>query len=183
MHVARTREARLSKLGSDVNMGRLEHRESLRILLPRLLPRAIAWAEQVAGDAAACGTRLGARELTDARFVGVHHPEKIRVCVVESLPVPADKELLAAARKTGLLGPTTGLTLGYSILICHGHMSRRLLTHECRHVMQFERAGSLACFLTRYLDAVVQHGYWACEFERDARAHELADEVRPHSTV
>jgi hypothetical protein len=166
-------------------MRRLQHREDLRIILPRLLPRAVAWAEEVAAQAAACGTRLSARELVDAQSVGVRHAETIRVCVVESIPLPADKELLAAARTTGLLGPTTGLTLGYSILICHGHMSRRLLTHECRHVMQFERAGSLACFLTRYLDAVVQHGYWDCEFERDARAHELPDDVpsRFHSAA
>src|SRR5262245_16949312 len=157
------------------SMGRLQHRKPLQALLPRLLPRAIAWAQEVAASAAACGTRLGARALVDARSVGVCHPENIRVCMVENLPLPSDRELLAAARKTGLLGPSTGLTLGYSILICYGHMSRRLLTHECRHVMQFERAGSLASFLTQYLDAVVRFGYWDCEFERDARAHELPD--------
>src|SRR5262245_58508418 len=166
-------------------MRRLQHRADLRALFPRLLPRAVAWAEGVAAQAAACGTRLSTRQLADARSVGVRHAQAIRLCVVESIPLPADKELLAAARRTGLLGPTTGLTLGYSIVICQGHMSRRLLSHECRHVMQFERAGSLACFLTCYLDAVVQHGYWDCEFERDARAHELADDTpsRPRSAA
>ena len=68
-----------------------------------------------------------------------------------------------------------GLTLGYSILICHGQMCRRLLSHECRHVFQYEQAGSIASFLPRYLESVIQVGYWDCPFERDARAHELAD--------
>jgi hypothetical protein len=147
----------------------------LRTLLPQLLPRAIAWAETVAADAAARGTALSPSGLVDARAVGVRRPECIRVSMVDSLPLPSDRELLAAARQTGLLGPTTGLTLGYSILICHGHMSRRLLSHECRHVMQFERAGSIAAFLPGYLGAIVEVGYWDCPFERDARAHELPD--------
>ncbi len=54
-------------------------------------------------------------------------------------------------------------------------MSRRLLSHEFRHVAQFERAGSIAAFLPVYLESVVQEGYWGCRFEQDARAHELAD--------
>jgi len=114
--------------------------------------------------------------LADARTVGVQRPEQIRVLMVDHLPLPADPELQAAALQTGLLGPNmTGLTLGYSILICDGHLSRRLLSHECRHVTQFEHAGSIASFLPAYLSAIVQVGYWNCQFEQDARAHELSD--------
>jgi len=69
----------------------------------------------------------------------------------------------------------SGLTLGYTILICHGHLSRRLLSHECRHVAQYEQAGSIASFLPTYLGAIVQVGYWNCPFEQDARSHELSD--------
>jgi hypothetical protein len=69
----------------------------------------------------------------------------------------------------------TGLTLGYAILICHGHMSRRLLSHECRHVAQYEQARSIAALLPAYLGSIVQDGYWNCPFEQDARAHELSD--------
>lgn len=148
----------------------------LQALLPRLLPRAIAWAEAVAADAAATGTALNEPDLAIASAVGVQRPENIRVLMVDRLPLPPDPELQAAAVQTGLLGPTmTGLTLGYSILICHGHMSRRLLSHECRHVFQYERAGSIASFLPSYLGSIVQVGYWNCPFEQDARAQELSD--------
>ena len=149
---------------------------NLQALLPRLLPQAVAWAEAVAADVVARGRGLSALRLVDARAVGVQRPENIRVLMVDRLPLPADPELQAAAVHTGLLGPTmTGLTLGYAILICHGHMSRRLLSHECRHVAQYEQVGSIASFLPAYLGSIVQVGYWNCPFEQDARAHELSD--------
>ena len=146
----------------------------LQTLLPQLLPRAVAWAQEVATDVAARGTALSASALADARAVGVRQPDSIRVLMVDRLPLPSDPQLQAAAIQTGLLGPTmAGLALGYSILICHGHVSRRLLSHECRHVAQYEQSGSIAAFLPAYLGAIIQFGYWNCPFEQDARAHEL----------
>ena len=133
----------------------------LQALLPRLMPRAITWAEEVAVDVASRGSALGESSLSDARTMGVQRPESIRVLMVEHLPLPPDAELRSAAQQIGLLGPEmTGLTLGHSILICHGRMNRRLLSHECRHVFQYEQAGSIALFLPRYLDSIVQVGYW-----------------------
>jgi hypothetical protein len=150
----------------------------LEAQLPQLLPRVIAWAEAVAADVAARGVGLNASALADAKAVGVQQPENIRVLVVNHLPLPTDPELQAAAVQTGLLGPTmTGLTLGYAILICQGHMSRRLLSHECRHVAQYEHAGSITSFLPVYLASIVQPGvgYKNSPFEQDALAHELPD--------
>lgn len=148
----------------------------LQALLPHLIPRAIAWAEEVAADSASRGSVLDPSSLLDARTLGVQRPESIRVLMVEHFPLPSDAELRAAALQTGLLGPEmSGLTLGYSILIRHGRLCRRLLSHECRHVFQYEQAGSIASFLPLYLDSIVRVGYWDCPFEEDARAHELAD--------
>ena len=150
----------------------------LQARLPQLLPRAIAWAETVAADVAARGVGLSASALADARAVGVQRPENVRVLMVVQLPLPTDPELQAAAVQTGLLGPTMiGLTLGYAILICQGHMSRRLLSHECRHVAQYEHAGSIGSFLPVYLASIIQPGvgYGNSPFEQDALAHELPD--------
>ena len=148
----------------------------LQAMFPQLLPRAIAWAQDVAADAAARGTSLTASSLADAATVGVQRPESIRVLMIDRLPIPSDPDLQRAALQTGLLGPhATGLTLGYSILICHGHFGRRLLSHECRHVAQYEQAGSIESFLPIYLRSIMQFGYWDCPFEREARAHELPD--------
>lgn len=144
--------------------------------LPRLMPRAVAWAEVVAAHVASTGEPLDASGLSDAKTVGVQRPERVRVLMVDHLPLPSDSDLQAAALETGLLGPTmTGLTLGHSILIRHGQMSRRLLSHECRHVFQYEQAGSIAEFLPLYLQSIMQVGYFDSPFEKDARAHEMPD--------
>ena len=112
-----------------------------------------------------------------ARHVGVKKPELVRVEIVgDRLPMPDDPVLQAAAAQAGLLGPgMAGLTLGHSIFICRGHNTRRLLSHELRHVFQYEQHGSIAAFLPVYLAQVLEVGYQDAEFERDAREHELRD--------
>ncbi len=149
---------------------------SSKALLPIVLPQTIDWCHVTAQAAATQGASLTPTALSDARTVGVRHPERIRVLVVDELPTPNNAVLATAAASLGFLGPqTAGLTLGYSILVRRGRLSRRLLSHECRHVAQFEAAGSLSAFLTQYLEEVVEVGYEECSFEADARAHELAN--------
>jgi hypothetical protein len=145
--------------------------------LPKLIPRAIAWAEDRAAKAAAVGTPLNASEMEVARAVGVAQPERVRVEIVgERLPMPDDALLQAAAVQAGLMGAgMVGLTLGYAIFICRGHKTRRLLSHELRHVHQYEQHGSIAGFLPIYLKQVIEVGYRDAPFERDAREHELRD--------
>jgi hypothetical protein len=141
--------------------------------LPVLLPRAVAWAEARYKDAAIHGRPLNRDESALAQAVGVVHPELIRVLVADSLPVPDDPELAAAALETGLLGPgMVGLTLGYSVLVCRDHESTQLLSHEFRHVHQYERSGSIARFLPIYLGQILEFGYFSAPFEVDAWAHE-----------
>lgn len=148
----------------------------LQAALPLLLPKAIAWAEEQARQVASSGRSLTERERELARGVGVAQPERIRVVLVDILPLPEDPALRAAALQAGLLGPgMVGLTLGHSVFICRGHETLRLLSHEFRHVYQYEQAGSIAAFLPGYLQQVVQLGYANTAFEKDARAHERAD--------
>jgi hypothetical protein len=141
--------------------------------LPHLLPRAIAWAKGQSRQSAKRGRKLTPQEQDLARAVGVTKPERIRVAVVATLPLPDDLELRAAALHTGLLGPgMTGLTLGYAVIVCHDHETTRLLSHEFRHVYQYEQAGGIAAFLPPYLEEIVRVGYHNTSFERDAAAHE-----------
>jgi hypothetical protein len=145
--------------------------------LPVLLPGAIAWAERRAKRAAAVGAPLTPEEEQVARAVDVAQPERVRIEMVgDSLPMPDDPALRAAAVQAGLLGQgMVGLTLGHSIFICRGRKSRRLLSHELRHVHQYEQYGSIAAFLPVYLKQVIEVGYANAPLERDARAHELRD--------
>ena len=149
----------------------------LRRELPPLLPGAIAWAEARAKKAAEVGSPLTSDELNMARAVGVTTPELVRIEIVgDRLPVPDDPILKAAATQAGLLGPgMVGLTLGHSIFICEGHRTRRLVSHELRHVFQYEQHGSIAGFLPVYLAQVLEVGYQNAAFERDARAREVRD--------
>jgi hypothetical protein len=149
----------------------------LRAQLPRLLPRAIAWAEERERKAVEGGAPLTAAEQQIARKVGVARPELVRVEMVgDSLPMPDDPDLRAAALLAGLLCPRmAGLTLGHAIFICRGHRTRRLLSHELRHVQQYEQHGSIAGFLPVYLAQVLERGYDDAPFEQDARDHEWDD--------
>ena len=148
----------------------------LRAALPLLLPGAIKWAEAHAREAAATGVALTGCQADIARCVGVQRPELIRVVVVDSLPLPEDPTLRAAALQTGLLGPhMAGLTLGYSVFVVRGHQSVRLLSHEFRHVHQYEAHGSIAAFLPVYLQQIVEVGYDNAPSELDAQAHEIRD--------
>ena len=144
--------------------------------LPKLLPLAIAWAEARSDEVAVHGVPLTAARLRLARSVGVQRPEAIRISEVHRLPLPDDPGLRRAAVETGLLGPrTVGVTFGYSVLMLTGHGSNRLISHECRHVHQYEQAGSIAAFLPLYLNQIATVGYSLAPFEIDARSHERDD--------
>jgi hypothetical protein len=145
----------------------------LQAALPFLLPKAIEWAEGEANSAAATGQALNDSEQQVARRVGVLRPELIRVALVGSLPMPDDPALRSAAIQTGLLSPNSaGLTLGYLVFVRRGQDTLRLLSHEFRHVHQYEQAGSIAAFLSVYLQQIAQFGYANAPLEADARAHE-----------
>jgi hypothetical protein len=145
----------------------------LAAALPKLLPRAIAWVEAKSAEVAASGTPLTESELRLARRVGVQRLELVRIALVRQLPLPEDPELRYAALETGLLGPRmVGVTFGHSIYVVIGHRTNRLLSHECRHVYQYETAGSISLFLPQYMQQIVAHGYESSPFEIDARNHE-----------
>jgi hypothetical protein len=146
----------------------------LAAALPRLLPKAIAWAEARSTEITASGAPLTNLELRLAHLVGVQEPERVRILEVRQIPQPEDPELREAVAATGLIGPRTiGLTLGYGIYIVAGHSTNRLVSHECRHVYQYETAGSIGSFLPVYLAQIATDGYEAAPLEMDARAHEL----------
>jgi len=146
----------------------------LATVLPLLLPKAIEWANARSQEILTGGEPLSETGLELARAVGVSQPEKIRVSIVQSLPLPEDQTLRAVALETGLLGEgMVGLTLGYGIYVCTGHIDNRLVSHECRHVFQYEEAGSIEGFLPIYLEQIAIYGYDNAPYEIDARTHEI----------
>jgi hypothetical protein len=106
--------------------------------------------------------------------VGVQHPARIRLLQIDSIPQPVDPLLQRVAAELHFLGPDTiGLTLGYGVYLRKGYVTDRLLSHEFRHVQQYDVAGSAENFITAYLQQIFQYGYRNSPYEVDARAHEI----------
>jgi len=149
---------------------------SLESVLPALLPKAIGWVNEQSTHILNTGAPLSDVGIRLARAVGVTFPGKIRVSTVPNLPLPDDPQLRAVALETGLLGEgMIGVTFGYGIYVCAGHVDNRLVSHECRHVFQYEVAGSIEAFLPVYLGQIATVGYFDAPLEVDARTHELDD--------
>ncbi len=145
----------------------------LAVVLPRLLPHAIAWMHAQEFKILASGRALTDIETKLAIAVSVHDPARVRIKLVAQIPAPANPELCAIAFQTSLIGPHTGgITLGRGIYIRDGHFTDRLISHELRHVHQYETAGSIAAFLKNYLEQLATVGYERAPLELDAVQHE-----------
>ena len=138
--------------------------------MPVFLPLAVKWASQQERKILLAGVPLTEPHFSDARLMGVTHPEKIRLLKVARIPIPAGRLLRSAATLTGLISAeTAGMALRYGIFIradCWD--DRRLIAHECAHTAQYERFGGFAEFLRRYLRECLEDGYPAGPLEQEA---------------
>jgi hypothetical protein len=140
-----------------------------------IAPRAMEWAERVSTGTLQSGQGLNARQQEIARRSGVRNPGAIRLLVVDEIPLPEEPALKVAAKTVGLAqSSAAGMTLGYAVLVHRGYENdARLLSHEFRHVAQYESAGGIRPFLAIHLPHLLEFGYEDSPFEVDARAHEI----------
>jgi hypothetical protein len=138
------------------------------------------WAEAQATQSLAKGVPLTRAQQSMAQSVGVLHPSRVRLLLVDELPAPDHPALVAAAGRIGLMPQAAdGMTLGYAVLIRRdAENDEKLLRHELRHVAQYESRGGIGPFLAEHIPALLRYGYAASPFERDARAHETATAAR-----
>ena len=119
----------------------------------RLLPLAYEWAKTQEQFILERGTPLGSRYSADAGRVGVQDCARVRVLVVDRIPLPDDDELAAAARRSQIITDTCrGVAIGHGIIIradCWG--DREVVLHQLVHVAQCERSGGLQSFVREYL--------------------------------
>jgi hypothetical protein len=142
--------------------------------LPTLAPRVVAWAQRMESESVHEGVPLTPALQRLARDVGVRDIARVRVVAVDRVPLPDEAPLRAAAVQVGLSQESaSGITLGYAIYARRGEEGDvRLLSHELRHVAQYEAAGGIPAFLLRHLEDLARFGYEDSPFEVDARAHE-----------
>ncbi len=140
-------------------------------LFEELLPLAGAWAADQERMILQSGVSLTELQLSDARHVGVIHPERVRLLRVGQIPAPSHPMLAAAAVATNLISPSTGgMTLRYGVFIrtdCWEH--RLLVAHEFVHVAQYEQLGGFEAFLRPYLfECTTPPGYPNGPMEQEA---------------
>ncbi len=83
-----------------------------------LLPLACVCAEEQERIILRDGVALATAQIGDAKRVGITHPERVRLRVVDQILMPTNPVLRAAAEMTGLISPlTAGSTLRYGIFI------------------------------------------------------------------
>lgn len=136
----------------------------------QILPLAAAWAEEQEKRILDSGVALTSAQIRDAHAVGVSHPERVRLFMIEAIPMPEHPVLRAAGEATGLISPfTAGLTLRYGIYIRSDLAGdRALIAHELVHTGQYERRGSILAFLRQYLHECLTIGYPAAPMEQEA---------------
>ncbi len=122
-------------------------------LVQELGPLALAWARETEALILNRGSVLSANAMADATRAGVQEPSRIRVLVVDRIPLPEDARLAQASRRAHIITEASrAVTIGHGIMLrveCWG--DRELLLHQLVHVAQCERCGGLEAFVQQYL--------------------------------
>lgn len=144
----------------------------------RLAPLAFQWAKTQEAYVLKHGVPLTARQLADARRAGVQDCARVRVLVVDRIPLPEDVELADAARRAQIITDACrGVAIGHGIIIrADSWQQRELLLHQLVHVAQCERSGGLESFVDAYLcDRRSCPDFSVGSLEHEARglAHEI----------
>jgi hypothetical protein len=143
-------------------------------LLKLILPDAITWVEYQSTFISAIGLPLNSRQMDIAKRVGVTELHKVRLLMTDRIPLPSSGVLRETGLRTGLIDPDlAGMAFGHSIVITKENLTNRLLSHELRHVHQYERFGSIAAFMAEYLSQIISVGYEYSALELDAQAYEI----------
>ena len=148
-------------------------------ILPLLLPVATLWVEREERKILRRGIPLSPDGLMDAAKMGVAHPERIRLMVVERIPWLNGPFMKLLSRAMPAVScNTVGLSLRYGIYIRSRYRDdRHLIAHECVHTGQYERCGNVAGFLRAYFTECLETGYPDAPMEQEAikRSAELGN--------
>lgn len=119
----------------------------------QLLPFAYEWAKEQEKFILSHGNPLSARHMADARLAGVQDCARVRVLVVDRIPLPEDPDLAEACRRIPIITEDTRCVgFGYALIIrVDAWNDRELILHNLVHIAQCERAGSLEEWCRQYL--------------------------------
>ena len=118
-----------------------------------LLPFAYQWAREQEEFVLSHGNPLSPRHVADARLAGVEDCTRVRVLVVDRIPIPEDQQLAEASRRVGIITEDTRCVgFGHALIIrVDAWNDRELILHNLVHIAQCERAGGLEQWCRQYL--------------------------------
>jgi len=130
----------------------------------------VDWSEKCEAQILAVGTPLSMQQISDAKLVGVRHPDKIRLHKVDNIPIPNDPIVKKVAKQLEIFPKCmAALTLRYGIFVQKGcWCDRELLLHEFAHTAQYERIGSIKKYMKRYIMELLSSGHAASRLEMEA---------------
>lgn len=138
----------------------------------QLLPLAYQWTKAQEELVLAHGTALSPQHMADARLAGVRDCERIRILVVDRIPLPEGGELAEAARRARIITEDTRCVgFGHAIIIrAEAWGDRELLLHNLVHIAQCERSGGLEQWVKQYLvDRQNSASFTISSLEEEAR--------------
>ena len=152
-----------------------------------LLQVAYQWAKAQEDFVLGRGTPLGPQHIADALRAGVQDPSRVRVLVVDRIPVPDHKELAEAARRTGIITHDTRCVGFGHVLIVRADSwgDRELILHNLVHIAQCERSGGLEQWVKQYLGdrhTCAQFTIGSLEEEARGLARKICSEQMTHSS-
>jgi len=118
-----------------------------------LLPLAYEWCKATEEFVLTHGAPLGRRHLADAKLAGVEDCARIRLMVVDRIPLPDHPELADATRRAQIITEETRcIGFGHALIVrADAWADRELLVHNLVHIAQCERSGGLRAWVYRYL--------------------------------
>ena len=138
----------------------------------RLVPVACEWVRAQEQLILSRGFPLDGRYAADADRIGIRDVDRVRILVVDRVPLPDDESLAAAARQTQIItAASRAVALGHGIIIrADAWNDRELMLHQLVHIAQCERSGGLEPFVQEYLcDRDRSDEFSLGAFEEEAR--------------
>lgn len=134
-----------------------------------LLPALIIWITRQEKRILRDGRPLSPEERAAASEVGVQEPEKLRIAVVDRVPMPGPVWLQRIAARLGYPAQSAiGMCLNRGIFLDRkAGNTFSVIVHECVHAAQYERLG-VRRFLATYIEQCLREGYADAPLEKEA---------------
>ena len=150
-----------------------EHTSSALDSQEEFLAKYVDWARSIEAQGQERGSPLDPEQLELATRIGILHPEKVRLVMVDAVPFPShDAAMRRLGESMGFIGAdviNNAQAFGYTIWVRKGFvLDRARLAHELVHVEQIERSAGFSVYARKYIEQLREFGHANMPLEREA---------------